>query len=85
MKRQFRVSVRLSEEEKHQVDASASAARMPVSTYLREAALKNSAEVYSASELLMLRTELDEAHEEIGFFNSPALERAIILADRMLA
>jgi hypothetical protein len=58
---------------------------MPVSTYLREAALTDRTEVYSASELLMLRTELDEAHEEIGLFKSPALERAIILADRMLA
>ena len=78
------MTVRLSDEEWALLDTLSSHARMPLSTYLREAALEGKERVSPDKSLVELRIELDRAQSNIGLFKVPALQRAIDLLDKML-
>ena len=84
MRRRKRVTVRLSDEEWDLLDQLSSSARMPPSTYLREAALEGKDRAFPDKPLTELRVELDRAHSEVGLLTSPALLRAMALLDDML-
>jgi len=91
MARQLSISVDFSEEQAQQVSAAAAVAQLPVKVYIRKAALLGPDPVnvadqprISKEELRTLRQELDRAHKIVGFFKCPALERSILITDRLL-
>ncbi len=84
MRRKKRVTVRLSDEEWALLDTLSSHARMPPSTYLREAALEGRDRAFPDKPLTELRVELDRAQLEVGLLTSPALQRAMVLIEKML-
>ena len=84
MIRSQRVTVRLSDEELARLEALSSAARMPISTYLRENALEGNNQVLPNKFFTELRVELDRARLEVGLLKAPALQRAINLLESKL-
>jgi len=84
MSRSKRVTVRLSDDEWSRLQALSSAARMPISTYLRENALEGNNQVLRNKFLTELRVELDRARMEVGLLKAPALQRAIDLLEGTL-
>ena len=84
MIRSQRVTVRLSDEELARLEALSSAARMPISTYLRENALEGNNQVLPNKFFTELRVELDRARLEVGLLKAPALQRAIDLLEGKL-
>jgi len=76
--------VRLSDDEWSRLQALSSAARMPISTYLRENALEGNNQVLRNKFLTELRVELDRARMEVGLLKAPALQRAIDLLEGTL-
>lgn len=76
--------MRLSDDEWSRLQALSSAARMPISTYLRENALEGNNQVLRNKFLTELRVELDRARMEVGLLKAPALQRAIDLLEGTL-